>query len=276
MSIAGLLLLAMPGLSQGGSAPPPPPARIQFSEAARAALNAARALANKVEDQDDAGRATALETAARSYDQVTADFAAEPAAAAQAAFAAGELWRRHGSLELANRDYQTAARLDPARYAQRGTLAAADMLRRLDRHEEALASYGKAIAAAPGTARAQTARLRQARVLLVLDRRDEAVTSLRAALEAATTPRQSLDVCNELAKALIDQGDLDGAQAALRHAEQAVATAVAADPTAREPLQKALDGMSARRALQRAIDRKAGAAEDARKLEQATGPGRGR
>jgi tetratricopeptide (TPR) repeat protein len=276
MSILGVLLLVAPGLAQGeAAAAAKPPARIQFSDAARTALAAARELANKAEDLDGPGRATAIEAAAQRYDQVATDFAAEPAAAAQAAFAAGELWCKHGSLELADRDYLAAARLDPVRYAQRATLAAADMQRRLDRHEEALATYGKAIAIAPGTARAQTARLRQGRLLLTLGRRDEAVTAFRAALESAATPRQSLDACNDLARALIDQGDFAGAQAALRHAEQAVAAAIAADPTQQATLQRALERMSSRKALQRAMDQKTNAAEDARKLEAARpGPGR--
>jgi tetratricopeptide (TPR) repeat protein len=283
MTIVGALLLAAPVVGQGGctgasrapeaAAAAKAPARPKPSDAARTALAAAKDLAGRVQGTAGAERATALEAAARAYDRIAADFGAEPAVAAQAAFAAGELWRRHGSFALAEQGFLAAAKLDAPRFAQRATLEAADMQRRLDRHEEALATYGQVVAIAPGTTRAQTARLWQGRLLQALGRVDDAITAFRVALESAAGPRQVLDAVNYLARALVEKGDLDGAQAAIAHADDVVATAVAADPTEAEALHKRLEELSARRALQRARDAQSGAAEDARKLEAATGRG---
>src|SRR5262249_14033291 len=199
-----------------------------------AAVAAAKELEGKVKGVEGQARATAVQTAAAAWDKVAADFAAEPAVAAQAAFRGGELWQRHGSFALAEHDFLAAARLDPQRLGQRGTLEAADMQRRQKRSEEALATYGQAIALDPASRRAQTARIWQGRVLQALGRLDEAVTAFQGALETAQKPRQTVEAANWLAKVLIQKGDFDGAEGALEHADEVVNGAIAGDASAAE------------------------------------------
>ncbi len=283
--VIALLAATATAVAQGGDGMPPQPggvsahsagaspavakapAKPRCSDGARAALAAVREIADRARDLDGAEELAALQAAAKAYDQVAAEFAAEPMAAAQAAFAGAEYWRRHGSAEPAERDYLAAARLDPERYGQRAAIGAADMQRQLERDADALASYAAAVAIDPASTRAQAARLWQGRMLVRLERFDEALAVFRAAVAAAKTAQQVIEASNVLARALVDRSDFDGAAKAIEHADAAVAAAAAADPLQQERLHKALDGMSARRALQRARDRKANAVGDAQKLE---------
>lgn len=268
-----LCLLLAQAPCQGGAPEPsaPPageaPARPQLSAPARTALAAAKEVADRVKDAEGDARSAALEAAAQAYDRVAEQFGAEAPAAAQAAYTAADLWRRHGSLGLAEQAYLAAARLDAPRYGQRATLAAGDMQRRLDRPEEALATYERAVAVDPRTSRAQRARLWRGRLLQQLERLPEAAAALRAALEAADGPRQVLEAADLLAKVMIAQGDLDGAAAVVDRAGRAVEAAVAADPEQSKLLED-YEELPARRALQRARDRRDGAAKDAQDLEQ--------
>jgi len=237
------------------------------TQAARQALAAARALAATVKAAKGAARAGAMEAAAKAYDDLAQDFASESLVAAQAAFRAAELWRRHGSLVLAEQDYRAAARQDTERYGQRATLGAADMQRRLGRAKDALRTYAQVIPHGPGTSRAQVARLWRGRLQQELGQLDKAIATFRAALESAERPHQVMDAVNWLAKALVRKGDLDGAARAIDHADQVVREAVADDPT-QEALLEVLRELSARRALQRARDKQTNAVEDARALER--------
>ena len=90
----------------------------------------------------------------------------------------------------------------------------------------------------------------------------------RRAVEAAGRPRQVIEACNWLAKSLVAAGDLEGAAAAIGMADQAVQKVMANGGTGVESLKKALAEMSARKALQRAKDKKSGAHADARGLEK--------
>jgi len=246
----------------------------KLSDGARAALAAARELARAARGLDGEAESTALQTAATAYDKIATDFAHEPPAAAQAAFAAGDLWRRHGSAQQAEQDYLSASRLDPERFGQRGKLGAADMQRRQDRDADALATYVEAAAADPATSRAQTARLWQGRLLHTLGRDTEAVTALRAALDAARTSPQVIETGNELARLLVATGELDAAAQAIAHVEATVAAAAVEDPVQKERLQKSVASMSARRALQRARDQRANPKGDAQMLEESRRGGR--
>jgi tetratricopeptide (TPR) repeat protein len=246
-------------------------AKVQVSDAGRAALAAAKELAGRGKGLRGGERAQALEQAAAAYDKVAADFAAEPAVAGAAAFAAAELWRQHGSLPLAEKDYLLAAETDAPRFLQRGLLGAADMQRRQKRNDEALATYGKAAAAEPAGPRAQEARLWQARLLQTLGRLDPAIAAFQSALESARPGRQVVEAANYLALACVQKGDFDAAERAIEHAEQAVAGAGEDDPVVAARLQKAIESMSARKALQRARDKQAGAGKDAARLDEARG-----
>lgn len=263
--------------AQTGAAPAARPAaqepRARISPEARAALQSARQLAARIKGTENAERSSAIEAAARAYEQVATDFAAEPGAAANAQFEAGDLWRRHGSLALAEQGYLAAARLDPQRYGQRGTLLAADMQRRLKRTDEAMESYRTAETMDPGTSRAQDARLWRARLLQSTGKLDDAITLFQVALEAAEGPRQVIEAANWLAKAQIARGDFDAAQAAIGAADAAVQGAGEDDVVERERLQKALESMSARSALQRARDKQNGASKDAVQLEESRNGG---
>jgi tetratricopeptide (TPR) repeat protein len=245
-------------------APPKPKA----SEAARTAVAAARETESKIRGADGPARAAALQTAAAAWDKLAADFATEPAVAAAAAFRGGELWQRHGSFAQAEQDFLASARLEPQQFGQRGLLEAADMQRRQKRNDEALTSYGQVIAADAGSPRAQEARIWQGRLLQALGRIDESIGAFRKALDAAGKPKQVVEAANYLAKALIAKGDLDNAENALAHADEAIHKAIAADAAQAERLQRTLDSMSARKALQRARDKQTGAGKDARVLEE--------
>lgn len=238
-----------------------------LSEAGKKALAGAKEAAAALRSLRGPERKPALEAAATAYDKVVADFGGEPAVGAFAAIAAADLWRQQGSLPLAEKAYLRAAELDGPRYGQRGLMGAGDMQRRQKRVDEAMATYAKAIALEPGSSRAQEMRLWQARLLQGGGKLDEAIVAFQAALESADPGSQVVEACNFLALAWIEKGDLDAAGRALEHAEQAVTAAADEDPQTVERLKKAIDGMSARKALQRTRDAQNGAAKDAAQLE---------
>lgn len=251
------------------SADKPVRAKVQLSEAGRIALATAKEVAGRCKGLRGAERTQALEQAATTYDKVVAEFSAEPAIAGAAAFAAAELWRQHGSLPLAEKDYLIAAEVDGPRFGQRGLLGAADMQRRQKRNDDALQSYQKAAAAEPNGTRAQEARLGHASLLQSTGRLDEAIAAFQAALESARPGKQVIETANDLALACLQKGDLDAAERAIDHAEQAVTATADDDPVVHERLKKLYDGMSAKKALQRARDKASRAAQDAVGLEAA-------
>ena len=245
------------------------PSRPAASSAAREALRGAKALEEQVKGKKDAERLAALEQAARAYEKVALDFAAEPTVAAGARFSEADLSRRHGSLALAEQSFLAAATLDAARFGQRGTLEAADMQRRQKKLEAALQGYAAAAALDPASSRAHDARLWQARLLQEMGRNEQALEQFRAALESAEKPRLVIEAANFLARALVEKGDLDGASRAIGQAEEAVQGAGEDDAAEGQRLRKLLEEMSSRRALQRARDKQTGAAKDAQQLEAA-------
>ncbi|MCC7395562.1 MAG: hypothetical protein IT455_00685 [Planctomycetes bacterium] len=244
-------------------------ARPVVSDAGKAALAQLRSLTRGLRGLDGDERKQALEAAATAHDQVVADFAAEKAVAGNAAFAAAELWRQQGSLALAEKDYLQAAQIDAERYAQRALMGAADMQRRQNRDDEAFATYAKAEAVEPGSARAQTARLWQARLLQAQQRLEEAIPRFQAALESAAPGQQTIDAANYLALAWIQHGDLDAAGRAIEHAEDSLQPLADEDPIVLERLRRSIETMSAKKALQRARDKKSNAAKDAVGLDEA-------
>lgn len=273
LSVAALAcaLTAQDSGSVVESAAQPVIKRPMFSEASRATLASARQEAMKVRGLEGDAQLAALKSAAEAYDRAAKETANEPKASAQAAYTAGELWRRHGSVAEAERCYLMAVQLDAERYAQRGKLAAADMQRRAEKFEAALATYRDAASVEPATARAQTARLWVGRVLQSMGRDVDAVVALRAAVASATTTSQTIEAINFLASALVAGGDLDGAARALAQADAAVSTAIVEKPEESERLHRALESMTARRALQRAQDKSLDAASDAAQLEKGQG-----
>jgi tetratricopeptide (TPR) repeat protein len=269
------LLLALPLTAQGdagGPATEPVPAkkeRAPLSDAGRAALNSAKDLAGKVRGLRGPERGQALLEAASAYDKVVADHQGEPAVAAIAAITAADLWRQQGSLGLAEKDYLLAAQFEPSRYGQRGLLGAADMQRRQQRRDEALATYNKAAAIDPDTRRAQQARLWQARLLQQMEKLDEAIASFQAALESADPGTETVEAANFLALAWVQKGDFDSASAVIEHAEQVLQNLGDEDPIVVERLKKQVETMSAKKALQRARDKATGAGKDAIGLDRA-------
>lgn len=245
-----LFALAVPALAQGREPSPPPAAEAaadkgktaKWSDAGRQALAAAKELSGRSRGLRGPDRARALEAAATAYDKVAADFGAEPSLAAVAAITAAELWRQQGSLPLAEKGYLLAARLDGPRYAQRALLGAADMQRRQQRSEDAMATYAKVVALDPASSRAQDARLWQARMLQTAERLDDAILAFQAALESADPGSETIEACNFLALAWIQKGDLDAAGRAIEHAEHAVGTMGDEDPIVVERLKKSLEG----------------------------------
>ena len=228
----------------------------------RQALKAAAELAEKVKGLRGPARDQALEQAAKAYEEVAAAHAGEPALAAQAAYEAGELWRRGSDLVLAEAAYRKAAELDRDRYAERAWLELGNMQRRQKKWDEAVATYTQLVEFAPKSSRAHDARLWIGRTLQQKGTPEPALAAFRTALDAAGSPLEAIEAANWLAKTLITTGDLAGAEAALTAAEQHRV----AGPDA-ERIRRALDDMSARRALQRARDKSGDAHEDAKDLE---------
>ena len=260
----------------------------KLSAEARLAFAEARQLEKNSRKVSGPARSRKLELAASCFDRLVAKFEAEPQVAAQAAWHAAELWRRHGSAPLAEKDYLFAAKAHAVRYGQRGLLAAADMQRRQLRTEDAMATYAQAERVDPRTGRAQSARLWMARMLLTDGKVEQAIERLQAALESAPSPRlmqlmprtavtgaydhgsyAALErVADHLAKAWIIKGDLKAAGFVIDHAQKLVDGERGGDPIVAERLRRAFDRMSAKKALQRALDQKTGAAKDAVRLDE--------
>ncbi len=240
----------------------------KLSSEARAALRAARALEQRARGQRGAERKHRLEVAAEAFDRCVAQFDGEPFTVALAAWSGAQVWRRQGSLLLAEKGYLLAARSDPGRYQQRGLLGAADMQRRQQRVEEALENYARAERADASTSYAQQARLWIARLIQARGAIDEAIERFQAALESAPSPRQAIDAADLLAKAWIAKGDLDAAGFVIDHAEQLVLEHSDDEPDVAEWLRRALQRMPARRALQRARDEARDAGGDAVRLDE--------
>ncbi|MCA8948311.1 MAG: hypothetical protein KDE27_02340 [Planctomycetes bacterium] len=262
--LKGLVLvwtLATIGLAQAEVAPP------ATTAAGREALTRCRELASRVKGLRGNERLAALAEAASNYDRVAEGFAGEPRVAAQASYAAAELWRRHGSLPFAERDYARAAEVDRPRFGPRGLLGSADMQRRQQRFEDALGTYDKVVEAAANSPQAQLARLAKAKLLQRMDRLPAAVAAAQVALECARPGRQVLDACNVLALVQIQAGDLDAAERALEYARESVDDLADAEPERLERQRRAVEAMSGWRALRRARDRQTDAAADAARLE---------
>lgn len=247
------------------------PARVggarPLSNQARSDWALAEKLAAGVAGKVGAERACALELAAAAYDRCS-QTAGSGVEAARAGWAAAELWRRHGSLLLAERGYLVAAREDRLRFGQRGLSAAADMQRRQGRSTAAMQTYAQAARVDPRTARAQRARVWIGKLWLARGATDRATAQLQAALECASTTRQVLDCANELANAWIATGDLDQAAAVLAHVDRVLRSVGDEDAQELARLRRASDAMSARRALQRAVDERDGRAADAVRLDE--------
>ncbi len=254
------LVAQTPATPPGGSAPATSDGRVQEAEGA-----AADCKGKKGEE-----RQVALERAAKLWEGVLADFAeSEPEVGVRAAWEAGELWRRKGDLDGADRCYTRALALDQGRYRERATYARADVARRQQRFDDAIALYGEVVGMRPDSARAHRSRLRIGRCLEAKNDREGALQTYRDALDAvAATPRRAVDAGNALARLLVRMDDLDGAAAAIERVESIAKPVLDAGGKEGQRLQKALDGMSARRALQRARDDREGAGDDAEELDE--------
>lgn len=240
----------------------------KLSAEAKAAFGEARQLEEGSRKVSGPARSRKLELAALAFDRLVTKFELEPQVAAQAAWYAAELWRRHGSAPLAERGYLFAARSHAVRYGQRALLAAGDMQRRQLRTEVAMKTYAKAEAVDPRTGRAQSARLWIARILLTDGKVDQAIERFQGALESAPSPRQAIDAADYLAKAWIVKGDLESAGFVIDHAEKVVDGEQHGDPIVAEQLRRAFQRMGAKKALRRALDEKNGAAKDAVRLDE--------
>ena len=253
---------------QNGSEAPKTTGPLKMTPEGRRALGEARKAADQVKGLGGEARQEALQRAAGAYEAVVGRYAGDPATCAAANFEAAELWRRYGSLAVAEQAYGRAAELDPRRYAERGLIQVAHMQRRQKQMGKAHQGYLKVAAIDPSSTRAHQARLWIGRTLDALDKPDEAIAAYRQAVGAAGRPRHTIEACNWLAKALVIVGDLEGAESAIGLADKTVQAAVLEGGSGVESLKKALAEMSARRALQRAKDKKSGAHRDARQLEK--------
>lgn len=229
----------------------------------KAALAQARALAGAAKGKQGLERATALEAGARAFLAVAEQFKAEPMVVAEASFEAAELFRRKGDLAEAEGAYRAALTGDPTRFGVRATYELAHLMRRAKKADDAVTLYRKVAEMQPGTARAQSALLWVGRTLQLVGKLDDAATAFRDAFTKAATPSAVITAGNWLAKALLKKGDLDGARGTLAEVDKRVAGDATGDSPAAQRLQTTLAEMTARKALQRALDKKSGAAGDA-------------
>jgi tetratricopeptide (TPR) repeat protein len=241
---------------------------LPISKEARTALKEAKAVAAKSKGLKGEARSNALIAGAKAYEAVAARFDSEAGACGNAWFAAAELWRRSSSLEAAAKAYGLAADRDPARYQERSWLQLAHIARRQKKDERALDLYKKVARLKSGTARTHQARVWIGRCFEQQKKPEQAIDAYRQALSLTTKPRRVLEISNRLANCLIKQGKLDQAGAVIRQAEAAAAPELAKKGPRAKSLRRALDRMSARKALQRARDKTAGAHQDAQDVER--------
>lgn len=246
--------------------------RPQPSKPARAALRAVQDVRKTATGKKGEARNAILRQAAQGYAKVITDFAAEPVVVAQASFAAAEIWRAQGELGRAKELYRQSLSLDADRFAERSQLQLAHLARREKAVDAAIAMYRKVAALEPKSGRAHQARLWIGRCQLQAGKADDAVQTFRAAIDQTPSPRQAIEACNRLANALVKLGRLDEAEQAVARARQASeqpAGGTGKSAASRQAgLAKAYAKMSARRALQRARDKKNKAHQDALELEK--------
>jgi tetratricopeptide (TPR) repeat protein len=238
----------------------------------KAALAAAEKTAALATGRKGGERTQALEAGAKAYAEVAEAFAADPAVSAEASFEAAELWRRGGKLEPAEAAYRKARELDGARYGSRATFELAHLLRRARKVDDAVAAYREVMSLEGASARAQEASLWIGRALQIDGRLEAALAAFQQALAAADTPRRAVTACNWLASTQVKLGDLEGAAATLAALDKQLEDELDGTGPDVDRLRRALDEMTARRALQRARDRKTDAAGDAAQLERSGSP----
>lgn len=244
------------------------PAADQKGSVAREDLRHAKMQVSKAKGLRGEPRLEALQRGIDAYRQVLSRHPEDKPSCARAWFEIGELLRRKLDLAEAEEAYEQAAALDESRFGTRSLLQQAHLQRRLDRPEEALASYRRLAKLDRNTGRGHTARRWIARCLEERGELTAAIATYRSALDITDNPRRVIELCNGLAKALLAQGDMDAAADVLARADRVVPSD---DGEEAVRLRKAVDRMSGKKALRRAQDRANKAHEDARKLEQEKG-----
>ncbi len=271
------LLFPVPATAQGDVPPPstggPSESVGQEGGDSSARLKQAAGLLEALKGVRGAPRLEGMRKAARAYVDVAQDFAGQASVAARARYEAGECFRKAGDLEPAAEQFSLCLEVDDGRYLQRAAFGLADMQRRQEGYEAAIGNYRKAVEASPDSARADESRLWVARCYEAWDKPEEALAAYRDAVANASSPRRKVDACDRLAMHLIKRGDFEGAGEAIREAETSAAAILGTPGQDADRMRKALDGMTSRRALQRARDKANDASGDAIGLEQARSGG---
>jgi len=231
----------------------------------REALRACRDLAAKIKGLRGPTRDAALEEAAKAYEQVGADYANDKATSAQAWYEAAELWRRGNDLAPAEAAYGKAVENDRDRYAERAWLEVANLQRRSKRYDDAVATYKKVVELNPSSGRAHDARLWIGRTLQQKGTMPEAIAAYTEVVERAPSLLDRIEATDWLVKALVHVGDLDKAQSAFATLEAATKDAEGPDA---ERVHKAFEGMTSKRAIEKARDKQTKAHKDAEQAEQ--------
>jgi tetratricopeptide (TPR) repeat protein len=270
--VAGLAL-AFPVAAQGGVKPAPgvekdPPKSGGTVVGGREALKACRDLAAQIKGLKGPTRDSALEEAAKAYEHVAAEYAADRGLAAQAWYEAAELWRRGDDLPQAETAYGKAITNDSDRYAERSLLEVGNLQRRQKRFDDAVATYKKLVALNPKSSRGHDARLWIGRTLQQKGTWPQAVAAYTEAVEAAPALLDRIEASDWLVKALVHTGELDKAGQVVDSIEKA-GQEVTGPEAAR--VQKALEGLSGKRALQKARDKATQAHKGAEAAEKVKG-----
>ncbi len=210
-------------------------------------------------------RKALLEEAAQAYREIAIRHASDRPGSARAWFGAGEAWRRRGDLDSAEESYKKSASIGSLSVRERSLFEVAQLQRRSKRYEAAIKTYGEVVRMKSGTSRQHEARLWSGRCLEAQGKQREAVMVYRTAVDVAGRPLWMIAAGNRLANLLVKAGDLEGALEAIEGVERSLSEGISSSVSR---LRRAFEKMSARRALQRAFDRKNAAHRDAQRWER--------
>jgi tetratricopeptide (TPR) repeat protein len=239
------------------------------SPSLRDAVAAARAAVAACKGTKGEERVGAMTRAAAAWAEVARVAGGDATGAARGHFECGVVWRRLGRLAEADAALSRSLEVQrEGRYVQRALYERAQVRRRQKRFEEAVEDYREASLLQVDGARAHQARIWAGKTLAQQGKQDEAITELQGALENATNPKYLIQTCNELARLHLRAGAIEQASAVVAHADEATQEVRARGGKVAERLQRDLERMSARKALQRIRDDAQKVADDAEQLEE--------
>lgn len=247
--LAGVALASARGAAQEGE-----PGKLDTAEAELARAQSLRAALRKAPAPQ---RATLQREAVAAFRAVRTHFPQERAAAAEAAFRAGELLRADEPV-AAEAEFRAARELGAGTaFAARAGLELGHLHRREGALEAALGDYQSVSAEDKAERRYRDdALLWAGRVCADLGRKDEARRIWEGVAAAAESPLDRIEAFDELVLALVDAGDLEGAAGMLERCKTTLADTANEETQLGERVRNALVRMRAARRLEEAVARR--------------------